>query len=1208
MARFTDEQLAAIEARGKTIVSASAGSGKTTVMIEKIIRLIESGTSVSEILAVTYTKKAAAQMKEKLRKKLIEAINAQGVSKERRQTLKKQLAEVPGADISTIHSFCSNLIRSHFFAAGVDSRFGVIMDDDAEAKALKNKALDLVFDEAYESGEKSFSLLLSVFFRSKSDNALRKIFNELYDELRIRADYKEYLRSASEKFNESVFEEICGRLYGGLKEKCRYYRLLVENELAFFEVDGKPPFQEEIEGAKKRKDTKAEEERAALILCRQLDHALAEIENAPDYFSACAVQKPAFEGAERKRKTDSDERRAHVEKLSVLKAKIEDIFSAELSQTKSREEEFAAFLRSGEVAVALSEYLLKFDEKYSEGKRERGVLDCADLEHFTLKLLAIPSIAAEVRGKYKYLFVDEYQDVNPVQEQILSAIAGDEVFLVGDVKQSIYGFRGSRSQFFLDKQSEYDLSETAKSLYLTRNFRSSDKVLEAVNAQFDLAMTTATGSVDYKKTSRMERGGLYEEESGRVEIHFVEEEKTAREKKPRGVYSVRENAGKKDKTLGALAKRVKYIVERERSAKWYDSDGKNEKFKRVEYSDIAILSRRKKGKITEIVDALAAEGVPVSAPSGMNICEYPEIKTLIDILSYIDNEEQDVPLCSALLSTTELTEDDLSKIRLAYPTRDKNANFRSACKRYALEQKDLIAYRLNKFYAYFEKIRTLSAVMDAGELLAKIIAETQMEARLLARENGTGCLKRIRRFLEETTKPEPLCVCEFLERLRNLDYEVDFIENGGEGAVRVLTMHASKGLEFPIVILDNLNEPFYKPPKTVLIDEDYALAPRAYDVERATYSSTLLRRLCEKKAELAEKADELNLYYVALTRAKYGLHLLFSKRTALPDVRYARSFADFTDFSVWEKYVVEDGVFELPYQERQALVQLIDERLSAEIVGAIGWQYPYGGYENLPVKKSATGLLTTGVGFAERFGRDEAKLQTGDFAAPSAFAVDERTETVGEFASEGKAGSGRAIEEGIAYHAFLENFDFSLLYDERGGFIDDEALKSVIASELARMNAQKALSDESFALLSEKQLFAVLKNPAFAGLWGMRLYRERQFLAGLTANEVLALRSAFGGELGETEFEAHPLGDGETVLFQGAIDLLAVSDEGDVRVIDYKYSVGDAEYLKNHYALQLALYRKVTARIMKLPLEKIRCTIVNIYRGFEVEMDGCEKD
>lgn len=331
-----------------------------------------------------------------------------------------------------------------------------------------------------------------------------------------------------------------------------------------------------------------------------------------------------------------------------------------------------------------------------------------------------------------------------------------------------------------------------------------------------------------------------------------------------------------------------------------------------------------------------------------------------------------------------------------------------------------------------------------------------------------------------------------------------------------------------------------------------------------TRSDTLLRRLHEQKETASSVADELNLYYVALTRAKYSLHAVFKEATALPDVRYARSFADFTDFSVWEKYLVRDEEFELEKQERTALVFRPDEELARSIMDAFLWKYPHAGGENLPVKSSATKLMqgrsAAATAATETIGADEE----GIFDEPKRF----------------DGGTGR--EAGVAYHAFLELFDFTKLYDQEGAPLTGERLKTLVAEEVT------ALSDEieNAKLLSVDKLTEILSNEAFYALKGKRLYKERKFLAVLPVREVFP-------ELGEV--------DGDTI-FQGAIDLMAVGDDG-VRIVDYKYSHKNADELKAHYAPQLALYRAATAKILRIPPENIRCSIVNIYRGFEVEMD-----
>ena len=1132
-ARFTPEQNAAIEAEGKTIVSASAGSGKTTVMIEKIIRLIQSGVDVSEILAVTFTNKAAAQMKEKLRKAIMKSINEPSVSSARRLALKKQLDGVSSADISTIHSFCGKLIRSHFYAAGVDNAFRIINSDDAEGKALKSGALDELLDEGYEQKDEHFMQLLLTYWRKKSDNNLRGILLSAYEELRTRADYRSYLENA--RYDEDTFDKICDELLQMLHKKCKYYLDFVLEEKEYFqEIAGKPQ----------------------LALCDELIGALENILHCETYFGACELKKPSFT-AKRTSKNDDEEKRKHIERLAAIKEKIVKIYDNELAKTQTREVELSNYLRAGETAVALGKYLLRFDEQYSALKDERNVLDYNDLEHKALKLLEDKEIVNDVRGKYRYVFVDEYQDVNPVQEAIISKLAGENLFLVGDVKQSIYGFRGSKSKFFVEKRKEFETSG-GNSLMMTSNFRSSDAVLDTVNSQFELAMTPTTSSVDYKQDSWMNRGGRYALNDGRTQIHYLPELPKA-DKKQRGVYSVKANTKKKEEEEQAAAKLIRAIIEEERMRKWYDADAGE--YKRVEYRDIAVLSRKKQGQIEKTVAALAAQGIPVTTATAVNICDYAEIKTLIDVLSLMDNSEQDVPLASALLSPMgNLTADELASIRLAYK---QEKFFRKACKRYAEEQQNLTAYKLRKFYEYFQQLCLLSNLLNAGELLTKLISDTRMEGVLLAQENGGACLKRIHRFIEETNNPEPLCVHAFLQRLRDLGYKIEFSENGGENSVKVLTMHSSKGLEYPIVILDDLNASFKGVDHDeVLLEEDYGLAPRAFCEKNMIKSTTLLRRLCESRGLENSIADELNLYYVALTRAKYGLHLLFKKPNTFADVRYATSFAEFTDFSVWERYVVKDELFDLPKQERLALPFHPDEGLAKEIMSAFLWQYSHKGAENLPVKSSATQLLqkdTPLLSFDER--EDDEQEENTDKTS---------------------------IEAGTACHAFLELFDFSLLFTPEGERIGVEDLFKLVEEAYDKAIQEGAI--ENLGLLTKEKLAEVLSNDVFYQLQDCTLYKEQQFLVSLPVKDTLAKKD-------ETLINSC-----EEIIFQGAIDLLAVGEE-EIRVIDYKYSVKSAEQLLAHYRPQLELYRLAVAKILNVEKEKIRLSIVNIYRGFQVDVE-----
>ncbi len=1138
---FTSEQRCAILAEGKTIVSASAGSGKTTVMIEKIIRWIKEDGKISELLAVTFTKKAASQMKEKLRKALVNAINDTQIPLARRKQLKEQLEGVATADISTIHSFCAKLIRTHFYAVGVDNAFRVIGSDDADGTALKNSAMDELFEDGYAQKEEDFTHLLSVYWRKKSDNTLRENLLATYDKLRNRADYRAYLSTIS-GYDERLFDNVCAALHEKIKSKATYYLEYVLEEKAYFtSIEAKQP----------------------LALCDCLQTALEEMRSSNDYFAACALQKPVFPRKSTSKK-DSAEKIMHVERLAKLKDKVAKIYDDEFAKTGTREEELAALITSGKTARAVAKYLLAFDDKYSALKREKGVLDYNDLEHIALSLLSNADVVAQLQEKYRYVFVDEYQDVNPVQEAIISKIGGENLFLVGDVKQSIYGFRGSKSRFFVEKQAALASGE-GNSLYMSSNFRSSDAVLDAVNEQFSLAMTLNTSNVDYARDSFMNRGGRYALNDGRMQLHIYDKE-GKQWTESRGVYSVKANAKGRRNEISTLAKTIRHIIDWERTQTWFDAD-KGE-YLPVHYSDIAILARKKQGEIGKTVAALAAEGIPVTAASAVNICDFSEIKTLIDILSLIDNERQDVPLCSALLSPMgNLTADDLVDIRLAYK---EEKFFRNACKRYAVEREGALAHRLRAFYAYLSELRQLSCIMNAGEILTKILTETRMEAHVLTRENGNASVRRIHRFLEETNGDTPLTVHAFLTRLRDLNYKIEYSENGGEDSVKVLTMHSSKGLEYPVVILDDLSVHFRGADHDeVLLEEQFGLAPYAFDEEKMTKRTTLLRRLCESNQKESATADELNLYYVALTRAKYALHAVFSQSSVMQDVRYASSFADFTDFSVWEKYIVKDEIFDVPKAERQAFAFHPDETLARSIMQAFTWEYMHGGCENLPVKSSATQLMDT----------LEYKEIDGDAKG------EKLSETLEE------QGAGTSIEAGLAYHAFLEKFDFSKLYTDDGAPVSQTALHDIVQRVLDEKKGE--LEGEEY--LSLEKLTEILSNPVFYALQNMRLYPERQFLVSLPVNDTYAHKTGVDARLRNFPKE-------EEMIFQGAIDLLAVG-ENEAWIIDYKYSVKDGASLQAHYRPQLELYRKATAKILNVPIENVRCTIVNIYLGFQVDIE-----
>ncbi len=1120
---LTEEQRAAIEEEGRVIVSASAGSGKTHVMIERLVRLILSRkATVRQVLAVTFTNKAAAQMRDRLRRALLDRVTkAEG---EERDYLKAQIADLPLAEISTIHAFCGRLVRARFYLAEVDPAFRVISPDDAEGSALSARALDETFEAAYEEGGEEFYRLLSVYFRKKKDARLRELVRTLAGKARTLADYRSVLARAG----EDNFSEVCDYLAEDLLDRAEDLRDRAEELHEFFTQKGHKGSklsgelllslqkligeeeryaraEEYIQAARKMREELAQQgPKGERVADEQILPALRYLlSKREDLFTltARAREEGGFSPTPPSTREEG-ETLARLKELRALSAEYKELL-AELKSYATREEEYARFLDGASRAKALASLALRYDGTYARLKSEAGVLDYDDLEHFALKVLSSEGVAEEVRRVYRYVFVDEYQDVNPAQERILSLLTGEEVFLVGDGKQAIYGFRGSKSEYFYRKAEEY----RPKSLRLTQNFRSAPAVLDAVNRVF--------GPI--AEDGVMTGGSLYGDYRGAVGISFAK--KAEEEKRPRGVYSVlSERETEEDETAAEVVR----LVETELGAPVKDPGGE---VRPAAFGDIAILARKNTGDAERAVRALTARDIPVTTTAKVNACDFFEGKLLLDWLSYLDNAEQDIPLASAMLSAVGgFSEDDLAQIRLHEP----HSSFRAACARYSRKETDALAARLKEFFARTERYRMLASVRSATEMIGVLLADG-LEAQIAAKRGGRGRLARVRRIAAESEGAGS--VHAFLSKLRARGFRVDFSESGGEDAVKVLTMHASKGLEYPVVILVGLDAAFHGAEKDELAwTERFLVAPRSYDLTRGIVYDTVLRRASELWQEQAQVREERNIFYVAMTRARCRLHLVFDDREHTYDPEHAHRYSDFVNFAAFSDC---RETAELPPEPvaRAGFLYRPDPALVRELTALSAWQYPHADSTRLPVKSSATALLR------------------------------EAEEPLPQFTG------GGSIEEGLAYHAFLEKVRFGA---EAG-------------AELARMREEKLLTEEQLALLDPARLASILALPCFGRLAGKRIRREQTFLVSLPACEVFPTRER------------------DEIVFQGAIDLLAEGEDG-YEIYDYKDSGRDDASIREHYRPQIELYRKAVARALKVDERTVGARIVNIRLCREIPM------
>ncbi|MBO4263035.1 MAG: UvrD-helicase domain-containing protein, partial [Clostridia bacterium] len=807
------------------------------------------------------------------------------------------------------------------------------------------------------------------------------------------------------------------------------------------------------------------------------------------------------------------------------------------------------YLSTARANAALCALTAEFDEKFAEYKREEGLIDFADIEHFTYKLLSRnPQIAEEVRGRYKYVFADEYQDINDAQEKILALLSKDNLFMVGDVKQSIYAFRGCDPDIFAKKAEEYSAGNGGKVISLDKNFRSTGKVLQVVNNIFSRVMTKDLGGIDYA-ANEMQGGDGFPEDHGGAVLH-VADGKRDKAVSPSGVYDVIKDLEEKDDDEefyeGATVAEI--IRDEIANGTLVEKDGS---VRRVNFGDVVVLTRTSTAYAAKVKRELARYGIPFSSEAGADIRDYPEIKLLIAVLKLVYFYADDVPLAATLKSAVgKLTEEQLAEIRRPYPRR-AGKSFAECVEDYRVNGADEeIKSKLNAFSDYFGKIRLLSEYVGAGEILLKIMRETGLDLEIAAMSLGETRIKRVRRFISASAEGgKKLSVGEFLKKIEPEENEMELSVSAGEDTVRMMTIHASKGLEFPVVILAGVNSPFSTESerKEVLFDRREGFAFRYYDEENNVFGDTFQRKYFIARMRRERAKEQARLFYVALTRAEQRLHLVCGSAPAeeqsaltAPDAKKFKDYVSPDDMEI-KHYAAEELSFGGKPVRENVLIGAGRETLTKKIAQYVDFEYPYGKDVILPVKRAVTKI-------AEESGETVAPL----LPTSDVYGDEERVASY--------------TEKGIAYHRFMEKCD---LFDKNA---DDQ---------LIALYSRGDLTKEQVGMLDGKALGRALSSSVFDEIKEYKLYREQAFIAPFPATEA---------GIADT--------DGE-VLVQGVIDLLCIKD-GEGIIVDYKTSHASAEVLRARYGEQLRLYAMAAEKTLGIKIKKK--VLLNLLTGASVEV------
>ena len=1111
--RWTEGQQAAIEARnGSVLVSAAAGSGKTAVLVERVLSLLREGGRIDRMLIVTFTRAAAGEMRERIGKRLDQegAENAH---------LRLQAMRLNRAAICTLHVFCARVLREHFQAVGVDplARIG----DEEKLNALRRQAQDETLENAYAAPGEDERALFSQF----EDAQITALMDELYTFLMAQADPWAWA------------EEQCGAERARLDAWTPLIRAL-----CLAQLEGAAELLPDMEALVQQADGPVRYTAAFEADRAMTEELLAQLrEGLP------SGGKTNFARLSTKRAAPEEDPDAAA-RFKALREEWKDRFSAARKLLPVNRSQAEADLQHTLPALrALCGLVKRMDTRYFELKQRRNYLDYSDLEHLTLKALENDDVRDAVAGSFDALFIDEYQDVSGIQEAILRRLHQGQknlLFMVGDVKQSIYRFRLADPTLFLEKYRQYALDEKAeeRKILLQQNFRSDENVLLSVNEVFAHAMREKETEIAYDENAMLRPGGG-QPLGAPVEIHLI---------------AAQEEDGGEDTELtqgyryeaAFVAKRIKELM---RFAAVREGEGSRP----LRFRDIALLLRYASGRAPYIARALQLEGIPVYSDADAQFFDLPEVADLMNLLRVIDNPLQDIPLLSALRCPCfGFTEEELARIRLV--GRAPGTPFYAAFEAALTEESPLGG----KARAAWDKLawwRFLSQSLTVDQLIWRVLEESglymragalpegelrQANLRLLAeRAQGESALEGLGAFLRETG------------RLHGSDDGKAAKTLGeNEDVVRILTMHKSKGLEFPVVFLLEMARSFRKGGGSLIrLHVHHGMALQYIDGERRVTRETCAFNALGGVGEKEARSEEARLLYVGMTRARERLILVGSPRrldTALekwrrPATPYAagaagcmldwvmQSLGGFHDGeyigkngSVWRMHMEKADELTAPALARVvppslALDAAPDERTQARMTRPLP--------VNPPLKTSVTAIAKTLREDKDAWESPDHKRRLPPEPPKPAFLEEQRV---------------TAAQRGTVTHRVLGQIDYALVRQGK------------LTQALNELQKQGVLTDADRDAVRAHWLTGFFSSPL-----GQR---------ALAAREV------------HREWSFNLKGDKGSMI-QGVIDLCFL-ENGRWVLADYKTDAADGDELLRRYARQLRWYAKALSKITGVPV------------------------
>ena len=1209
MPNWTEEQKQAIyKNKSNILVAAAAGSGKTAVLVERIInKIIYERIDIDRLLVVTFTNAAAAEMRERILSAIYKKIE-ESENQEEQDNLQRQIILLNKASICTIDSFCLDVIRNNFYEIDVSPNFRI--GDSTEVELLKQEVLEELFEEKYENQDQDFETLIKTYTSYRDDTPLKEIILKIYNFIESSPYPRKWLEEQIEKFYvKDTSQDFANTEWG---------KLLIQ--------EMKEELVDDI-GTLKNEAKRLSVERDLIVWQKILENDAIELEcllnNLDSWDKAYSIANSVEFITWARNKTDfvemKDEAKAVRDTVKKkFKEKADKIF---ISNSQEANEDILEMYSKLSKLKAL---IFEFEDRFSKKKKDKNILDFSDIEHLALKILVKEDengkhtrsdIAKKYQEKFTEIAIDEYQDSNLVQEYILTSVSnGKNIFMVGDVKQSIYKFRQARPELFLQKYKDYSLenaNDKGLKIQLFKNFRSRQNVLEFTNEIFEYIMSEKLGDIEYTEEEYLNLGADYKETDNmldvKTEIDIIDIKEPEQTQSQEDIEENEELDRIENIELEAkfVSKKIKELIDN----KVQVYDVKTKQFRDIKYKDIVILLRATKNKAPVFEKELISQDIPVFSDTSAEYLDSMEIHTILSLLKIIDNPMQDIPLATVMLSSIgKFTNNDLVEIRLV----DKYSDFYTALLKAKINVASELREKIENFLNKLEKWREQKEYLALDELIWNIYEDTGFLNYVGILPNGALRQANLKILFERAKQYESVSFkglfnfISFIERLRlgSGDLSSAKLIGENEDVVRIMSIHKSKGLEFPVVFLASTGTSFNLMDlnEDILLHQDLGVGVKYIDYDMQIKYDTLTKQALKNKIYDEILSEEMRVLYVALTRAKEKLFITGiqkdfekekQKKEELINIYkqkdskinpilvkkyknyldwvelvylYASKMKEISSLNVINKL---DICKELKNEEKQEMDVLkiiednrrnVTEKDLKDLEEKLYFEYKYKKATEMPTKTSVTQLAH----------KDFATFVDEDMIKPGED-EEEPTEVMlprPKFLNNNDEEKITPSQRGTVIHLCMKKLDFTREYN-----LEDIKLliQSLVNNQFITQKEADSISPYQILQFTKSNIWNNLKD-------AKQYYKEEPFYIN------------------------QPIED-EHILVQGIIDLYYIDKNDNLVLLDYKTDFvregQEAELIERHKA-QLMIYKEALENALDKKVDKVY--IYSTVLGKEIEI------